>query len=951
MLRFVFQKFWNKKWMVLSLLLGNLLMVAIATAAPMYSQAAMQRALTQSLSDYLIRNDQEPGTIEVHGVYTAAGEEKKEAFHRTMEGSRLLDQMVDALGVSELQRVTHYYKGHVSVKPDVREDGTMMSKSIRLSSYSDVEEHVQVIAGEMFSGALDENVFDVIVTEKTFIELKLILGMELELTGIQNGDGIPYRARVVGIFKNSEAQDSYWLSSPNRWGNVFLMDQNLFCQLFANENKLNIGFEADWYSVLDYTDIQGDEAKRYLSVLDLYERTFDEHNMDTEFAFRTTLEEFIPRCQKLNTTILVLLLPVLVLLAAFVFMVSKQMLEMEENEISVYKSRGASKKQILLVYLLQSHYIVGAGLVLGVPLGVLICKVLGSSNSFLEFVKRTALSVKVDMGTLLAALSAALFSVGTMVLPVFRYANVNIVAHKRQKNRTNARSWWQVICLDLMLLAGAGYGLYQYNQQKEFLAQQVLEGASLDPLLYICSSLFMLGMALFILRLFPWLMKGIFWLGRKWWNPSLYASFLRIIRTKSNQGFLMVLLILTVAMGIYNAQTARSINANAQEKLSYITGADIVLQENWHTGITEEDAFGLPTGDAEDAGNPGAEGQYTEPDFGKYQTMEGIKSVTKVLVDNEISATVDGGSLEGVTLMGIHTKEFGQTAWFRESLLPTHYYTYLNAISQDSRAVLVSANFREVYGYEVGDTLYFSSEEQDPIRGTIYGFVEYWPSYAPVTLTQGEDGVYRETDNFLIVAHLAQIQSSWGITPYQVWIDAEKSTQFIYDYIEQSGMECEILRDSAAELIEVKNDPVFQGTNGILTIGFICILLLSSIGFLIYWILSIQSRTLQFGIFRAMGMSTGEVFLMLINEQVFITGLSLVSGVVTGILTAKLFVPLVQLAYSSADQVIPMEIISDARDYVRLFSVIGMAILLCMIVLGVLISKIKIAQALKLGED
>ena len=77
MLRFVFQKFWNKKWMVLSLLLGNLLMIAIATAAPTYSQAAMQRALTRSLSDYLIQNDQEPGVIEINGVYTAAGQEKK----------------------------------------------------------------------------------------------------------------------------------------------------------------------------------------------------------------------------------------------------------------------------------------------------------------------------------------------------------------------------------------------------------------------------------------------------------------------------------------------------------------------------------------------------------------------------------------------------------------------------------------------------------------------------------------------------------------------------------------------------------------------------------------------------------------------------------------------------------------------------------------------------------
>lgn len=426
----------------------------------------------------------------------------------------------------------------------------------------------------------------------------------------------------------------------------------------------------------------------------------------------------------------------------------------------------------------------------------------------------------------------------------------------------------------------------------------------------------------------------------------MYTSFLRIIRTGSNQGFLMVFLILTVAMGIYNAQAARTINANAQEKIQYITGADIVLQEVW-----EDNGSALT-----EAGNAlleveNSEVTYIEPDFGKYLSMDGIKSVTKVLVDKKINVTVNGGKINDAMLMGIHTKEFGETAWFKESLLPLHYHEYLNAISQNSKAILVSSNFQEIYGYKVGDVLNFSNGNGDFMRGIIYGFVDYWPAYAPITWSKGTDGVYKETDNFLIVAHLAQIQASWGVTPYQVWINAKDSSQFIYDYAEETGTKYSVFLDTAARLIELKNDPVFQGTNGILTIGFICILLLCTIGFLIYWILSIQSRTLQFGIFRAMGMSMREVFTMLINEQIFITGVSLGAGILVGILTSKLFVPLIQIAYSSADQVIPMEIISEGSDYVRLFTVIGVVILICMGILGGLISKIKISQALKLGED
>ena len=301
--------------------------------------------------------------------------------------------------------------------------------------------------------------------------------------------------------------------------------------------------------------------------------------------------------------------------------------------------------------------------------------------------------------------------------------------------------------------------------------------------------------------------------------------------------------------------------------------------------------------------------------------------------------------------MGIHTKEFGEVAWFKESLLPVHWYELLNAMSSNAGNILVSGNFRDIYGYKIGDVLSYYNKNGDSVRGIISGFVDYWPTYAPYTRTKGADGIYKQSDHFLIVANLAQLQSAWGITPYQVWIKAKDSTQFMYDYANESGTQFVMFEDRTAALVTQKNDPIFQGTNGILTIGFIIVLLLCAVGFLIYWILSIQSRTLQFGIFRAMGMSGREVLGMLVNEQIFISGTSICGGVLVGHLAAEWFVPLIQIAYSSADRVLPLEIISSSQDYIRLGGVIGLMICVCMIILGVLISKIKITQALKLGED
>ena len=86
-------------------------------------------------------------------------------------------------------------------------------------------------------------------------------------------------------------------------------------------------------------------------------------------------------------------------------------------------------------------------------------------------------------------------------------------------------------------------------------------------------------------------------------------------------------------------------------------------------------------------------------------------------------------------------------------------------------------------------------------------------------------------------------------------------------------------------------------------------------------------------------------------EQIFSSGISILIGAGLGVLSSILFVPLVQIFYASTDQTVPLAVVFKALDMIRLFSVIGIVIVICMVVLGKLISKINISQALKLGED
>ena len=90
---------------------------------------------------------------------------------------------------------------------------------------------------------------------------------------------------------------------------------------------------------------------------------------------------------------------------------------------------------------------------------------------------------------------------------------------------------------------------------------------------------------------------------------------------------------------------------------------------------------------------------------------------------------------------------------------------------------------------------------------------------------------------------------------------------------------------------------------------------------------------------------------MLINEHIWISGASILVGAGVGKLTSRLFMPLIQIAYSSIDNALPLRIVSEVSDDIRLAVIVGIMILGCLFILGWLIKEMKIAQALKLGED
>lgn len=938
MFRFMLQKIRHKKWLVICMLIGNILLIAVAAGYPMYKNASLQRMLADEFDNYQEETGSLPAVVTFSATASKGMEtvdyERVEAYAPKV----FADLKIDKKEFVEIRNLSSA-KG-----TSLLERSENAEMNLKITSLTGLEDHCKVVAGRMFAKeAAEDGVLEAVVTEACFVEKNLLLDEVFSFRSLKNPYGDPVKVKIVGVIKNSDRHDVFWIRKPDEYRHEVFIANEMFDSWFRSRMS-GFSINGTWYAIgdgdsLDYKNVR--ECKNTLN--GLLKDSKVGAKIEAE-GISKVMDRFLGKEKKIEATLLVLQIPVMALLAAFLFMISGQMLSMEQNEISQLKSRGAGRGQIIRLYLMQNALLGVIALILGLPIGMGICKLLGSSTAFLEFGGGRPLHVHLTAEAFLYALIAVACSVFLTLIPVFGYSRVSIVHVKRSKVG-NKKKLWQKLYLDIALTGISLYGFYSFSGQMKELKASVAGGKPLDPLLYLSASLFILGTGMLYLRIQPYLIRGLFFLLKKKLSPATYASFLQTLRTGGKQQFIMLFLVLTVSLGIFNATVARTIISNAEENTVYLAGVDLVAEEYWKNN----EAYAL--------NHPGTELVYLEPDYSKYDNIPHVTAATKVYrTVVEASAEKETGGKkqkESVTasLMAIRTKEYGEMLLGDKNLNTYHINEYLNVLSKNSDAILVSDSFRKHFGKKIGDEITYTNDEGKSVVGIIYGFFTYWTDFLPQQLV-GEGEETRLEDSYMIVAHLSKVFEAFDVRPYQVWMKTDGTdASFFETWAKENGYEYTRVVSLTDRLEEIRMDTLFQGTNGILTLSFIIILLLCGVGYLIYWILSIRERELLFGILRAMGMRKNEILTMLFTEQLFCGVLSIVFGGIVGVLSSRLFVPLIQVTYAADDQVLPLRLITDRADAFKLFGVIAVMLLVCVIVLIRNIASMKIANALKLGED
>ena len=461
MWQFVFRKIINNKWMMLCLLGGFIIVVAMVSSVPIYTDGILQYMLTRDMKDYQIQNGKYPGRYVLTLSVNYAEGSRSDIYHYFQDR---LDQewmpLTDSVPtVAKNRTMTAQNLQAVVVDESKRSSDRVF---VNVMSMTDFPEHVNVLSGRMFNPGVNEHgCYEVVISQTALANTGLQLNTPYYVGMLMEKD-LTNKFEIVGVVEMSDYSDPYWYTALAVFGKHVVMDADTFQQFYVNDGVGRALTEVTWFQAFDYYKITVEGLPVFIDGINRQMEFYEQFRnyLRLTMPIYDTLADYATRSQQLRNTLLVILVPLLVMLALYIFMVSQLIIKNDENEISLLRSRGASSFQIFRIYLLQGLVIGAITLVVGPFLGYWLCKIVGASNGFLEFVQRTALPLKLSKAAYYYSGLAVVLFLLTMLVPAYSASRTTIVERKRKKSRFSDQPLWKKFVLDFLAL---GVAIYGYN--------------------------------------------------------------------------------------------------------------------------------------------------------------------------------------------------------------------------------------------------------------------------------------------------------------------------------------------------------------------------------------------------------------------------------------------------------------------------------------------------------
>ncbi|MCB9490473.1 MAG: ABC transporter permease [Dehalococcoidia bacterium] len=276
-----------------------------------------------------------------------------------------------------------------------------------------------------------------------------------------------------------------------------------------------------------------------------------------------------------SVPLLIMLLQVVGIVVYYVVMVMAMLLERQQEEIGVYRSRGATTGQLVGLSFVE-------GLVLAIPallvapwLASQVVAWLGRTPTFDAVTGGAALPSTVSPEAYLLAVAGGALSLFAILLPAFIVVRRGIVDVKREEARPAQRSFLQRYFLDFGVVALAALLLWQLDQRGSVFDPSSVGGWSSDPVLLAAPLAITAAVSLMMLRFYPPLIRIAARVLLLFKGTAAAIGLRRAGRAPASYARVTLLVILAIAVGTFAASYGPTVDRSYEERARYDAGVDL----------------------------------------------------------------------------------------------------------------------------------------------------------------------------------------------------------------------------------------------------------------------------------------------------------------------------------------------------------------------------------------
>lgn len=954
----------SQPWMALATTLGMIFAISLSMSVPLYASSVYNRIFLHQVSGLTEEGEESAGLSHppfsflftydsnILGNLQWQDIQKVDDFLQQRTGS-ILDLPI-------LTSVRYFSTDPMALFPSSVEQFSNDQKPLIWSSFSflsDLEGHINVVEGVFPEPSSDTSgTIDVMIAEQLAMTLGFQVGEEYTLfarnqvvDGARTTVSIP--VRIAGVFQAKDPSDDYWFIRPELLKERLIVPEETFTQAVSGRLNNEI-YSAFWYQLADGSRVRPEQAMSLVSRIISLERQAEQQLTKIRLAISPidSLYAYQRSANLLTVLLFAFSVPIFGLLLAFITMTSGMTVERQRNEIAVLRSRGAMTAQMIGIAIVESVLLGAIALAVSLPISSAVALAIGRTRSFLDFSASANFDLNWTPTTFYFGLGAILLTMLARLLPTFRAARDNVIQYKRDRSRSLSIPFWQRMWLDVILLVPAGYGIYLLREQGSIDALDASARGDpfSNPLLIMVPALAIFALSLLFLRVMPLLMSAITWVSSRTRSVGLMMAARHLARTPSTYTLPLVLLILTLSLSAFTATLAGTLDHHLHDQIFYQIGSDVNFMDLGDSP-SDTSSSASPAPAASDNGllsqaqdGTTAPGWFFLP-VTDYMQLSGVEDVTRV-GRYQATALLGSGSETGIVL-GVDRYNFPNISFWRPDFAKASLGELMNRLAATPDGLLVPEEFQAAHLLNPGDIVtlrivnFQTSREVDfHFVGTFKLFPTYYPGQEP-----------------LFVGNLDYIfMSMGGEYPYQVWMKSSgpmDKAQMSQDATLVIGARTISWKESASLITAEQSRPERQGLFGVLSVGFTAAALLTVLGFLLYALLSYQRRFVELGVLRAVGLSAGQMTIFLAAELAFLILMGGLIGTGLGVWISNLFIPYLQIGADAASQIPPYVVYIAWPAILRVYALFGLLFIVALTTLMLLLRRMRIFQAIKMGES